>query len=199
MRLLLVRHGETEWNSEQRYIGRTDLPLSEKGLQQAQALARRLKDEAVDVVYTSDYQRASQTAAAIADALRMPAQEDARLRELDFGRWEGLTLADIQERYAETYANWIEDPQASPPGGESLAHLQDRVSSLLGELLISHPDDTVALVSHGGTFQILLLVALDIPLRNGWYFYMYNGALSELIFHDSRAALVYLNDIHHLA
>ena len=199
MRLLLVRHGETEWNSEQRYIGRTDLPLSEKGFQQAQALARRLKDEAVDVVYTSDYQRASQTASAIADVLQMPVREDKRLRELDFGRWEGLTLVDIQERYAETYANWIEDPQASPPDGESLAHLQDRVSSLLGELLTHHPDDTVALVSHGGTFQILLLVALDIPLRNGWYFYMYNGALSELIFHDNRAALVYLNDTHHLA
>lgn len=199
MRLLLVRHGETEWNSEQRYIGSTDLPLSNKGIQQAHALARHLKNEPVDAIYTSDYQRAAETASTIAEALQTSAIVDRRLRELDFGQWEGLTMEDIRERYEEAFRNWLEDPQISPPDGESLAHLQDRVRSLLSELLTNHSGDTVALVAHGGTFQILLFVALDIPLRNGWYFYMYNGALSELRFHDDRAALIYLNDTHHLA
>lgn len=198
MRLLLVRHGETEWNAEQRYIGSTDLPLSPKGVQQAQALARRLKNEHVDAIYTSDYQRALQTAFTIAGGLQKSAIEDKRLRELDFGRWEGLTIDQIQESHPGEFTKWVDDLHTSPPGGESLFHLHTRVNSMLNELLSNHKDDTVALVAHGGTFQILLFIALDIPLRNGWYFYMYNGALSELMFHDRGAALVYLNDTHHL-
>ena len=198
MRLLLVRHGETDWNAEQRFIGRTNLPLSQKGKRQAHALAQRLTEEHVDVIYTSDYQRASQTASIIAESLQKPVTKDERLRELDFGRWEGLTMDQIQKSHPGEFTRWMAEPRTSPPDGESLFQLHARVNSLLNELLSNHQNDTVALVAHGGTFQILLLIALDIPLRNGWYFYMYNGALSELRFHDRKAALVYLNDTHHL-
>ena len=99
IRLLLVRHGETIWNAESRLIGLTDLPLSEGGSQQAAQLTARLAGEGIDSIYASDLQRAAQTAAAIGDGCGVRPQADPRLREMDFGEWEGLTFPDLERQF----------------------------------------------------------------------------------------------------
>ena len=121
MRVILVRHGETIWNEEQRYQGASDPPLSERGELQARRLAARLASESIGLIYSSDSTRALQTADQIAAHHGRQVRADPRLREMDFGDWEGLTYSEIRERYPQALARWQGDPLAtSPPGGESL-------------------------------------------------------------------------------
>lgn len=198
IRLLLVRHGATAWNDEHRIIGRTDLPLSPAGREQARLVAARLAPEALDALLTSPLQRATVTARAIAAACGLPYQVDDRLRETDLGAWEGLTLDEAAALHGADLAAWKVDPQASPTSGEPPTQLLARVRSLLSDLCAHREGQTVALVGHGGVFQALLLAALDIPYRNDWLFYLYNGSLSELWLRSERNVAVYLNDTGHL-
>jgi alpha-ribazole phosphatase len=197
-RLLLIRHGETAWNQAGRYVGRTDLPLNDLGRRQAEALARRLADETIDAVYTSDYRRAAETAEEIARPHNLPVQQEPRLREIDFGLWEGLTMAEIRDRFPAELSAWRESPRVAPPEGESIIHLVGRVSPWLEEVMGDHEGQTLAVCAHGGTFQMMLYTLLEIPLRSGWTFYLYNGSISEVHVRVDGAALVRLNDTNHL-
>jgi broad specificity phosphatase PhoE len=198
IRLLLVRHGATAWNDEHRIIGRTDLPLSPAGREQAHLVAARLALETIHALHASPLQRAIVTAAGVSEACGLPYLVDERLRETDLGAWEGLTLDEAAARYGADLAAWKVDPTAAPTDGESPAHLVARVRSFLGDLCAHHAGQTVALVGHGGIFQALLFIALDIPYRNDWLFYLYNGSLSELWLRPERNVAVYLNDTGHL-
>jgi len=199
LRLLLVRHGATIWNDEHRIIGRTDLPLSPTGQKQALQVAARLARESVDALYTSPLQRAIATAEAVSTACGLLYTVEDRLRETDLGNWEGLTLDEAAARYGADLAAWRDDPTAAPTGGELPAQLLARTRSLLDELRGRHAGQTIALVGHGGVFQALLFVALDIAYRNDWLFYLYNGSLSELWLRPERNVAVHLNDTAHLA
>ena len=199
LRLLLVRHGETIWNAEDRLIGRTDLPLSEGGVQQARRLAARLATENIAVIYTSEMIRAMETATAIGEACQLSPRPDPRLHELDLGQWEGLTYDILTRRFPDELAAWrdAESPQA-PPDGETPEHLTGRVGEFIDDLLDRHRGETVAVVSHGGVFQTLIFLALGFPFRNDWYFYMFNGSISELWLNGESAVIVRLNDTGHL-
>lgn len=199
IRLLLVRHGATSWNDEHRIIGRTDLPLSSAGREQARLVATRLAGESIAALYTSPLQRAVATAAGVSQACGLPYQVDERLRETDLGAWEGLTLGEAAARHGADLIAWRADPAAAPTDGESPAHLLERVRSFLDDLCAHHEGQTIALVGHGGVFQALLFVALDLPYRNDWLFYLYNGSLSELWLRSERNVAVYLNDTAHLS
>jgi alpha-ribazole phosphatase len=193
MRLLLVRHGETDWNVAGRYQGHTDQPLNARGRQQAALLARRLAQEPVAEIYSSDLCRATQTAAAIA-----PAQVDPRLRELSFGSWEGLTAAQIGDKYPQSLSAWIGDPlNAAPHGGESLHQLGQRLQSFLQELERAH-DRTVLLIAHGGSLRAIICLALGLPLTAYWRFRLDPTSVSELELTGEGATLVGLNDSNHL-
>ena len=121
MKLILVRHGETEWNMQQRFQGHLDIPLNSKGQWQARQAARALADQSIDHLFSSDLLRAQATARSIADTCGCAVQTDSRLREKGFGAWEGLTYAEIMERDAEGYKRWLEDPSVyTPVGGEGL-------------------------------------------------------------------------------
>jgi probable phosphoglycerate mutase len=198
VRVLMVRHGETTWNAEDRLIGRTDLPLSEHGSEQAAQIAARLAGEHIDTIYASDMQRAAQTAAAIEATCGLHSQPDPRLRELDLGEWESLTYPDLERDFPDALAAWRGDPPVGPPGGEPPEHLVGRVRSFLDDLLARHKGETVALVSHGGVFQAMIFEAMGFPFRNDWQFYMFNGSISELWLNEGHAVLVRLNDTHHL-
>lgn len=199
LRLLLVRHAETEHNTQARCQGQSDPPLSAVGRRQAAALAARLAQEKIHHVYASDLRRATETAVAIAAAHNLPVHTDPRLREMAFGEWEGLTWAEIGERYPQEWAAWQADPLGvAPPGGETLAQVTLRVQSALGSIAERHPDQCVALVSHGGPLRVLLCLALDLPPQAHWRFHVESASISELRMCAGDVSLLRLNDVAHL-
>jgi phosphoserine phosphatase len=199
-RLLLVRHGETAWNAAGRFQGHTDVRLSPHGRQQAAALARLLAAEPVHVVYASDLQRAWETALILAAPSGLLVQQEPRLREITFGQWEGLTLADLQQHHATALVAWRADPmQVAPPGGETLAQVSSRVHAVLASLIATGQEHTVALVAHGGSLRVLLCLALGLPPQAYRQFSLAPGSLSELYIDQQDAVLTRLNDTHHLS
>lgn len=199
MRLFLIRHGETDWNAEGRFQGQADIPLSPRGEQQAVALAGIMESEAVDVIYASDLQRAWQTALIIAEASGVPLQQEARLREMAFGRWEGLTYKELQQREAALLEAWQADPsRTAPPGGETLRQITERVGAVLNTVLATVQAHRVAIVAHSGPLRVLLCLALGFDVRSYWRFVIAPASLSELQVSAAGAVLLRLNDTHHL-
>jgi alpha-ribazole phosphatase len=196
MNLLLIRHGQTNWNLEQRFQGQSDIPLNETGRKQANALAERLAAEQFDAVYSSDLQRATQTTKIIC---RSGFQPDIRLREVNFGDWEGLTYDEIKAKHPETLAAWENDIfNNAPSHGETLEGLSVRVQSMLDELCAKHRDQTVLIVAHGGVLQTLICLALKLPPTMYWQFHLSTASLSEVAFYPAGAILNSLNDTSHL-
>ncbi len=200
LRLLLIRHGQTLWNAELRYQGQTDVPLNELGRRQAEALGRRLAGETLHAVYASDLQRAVDTAAPLAAIHRLDIITEPRLRELNFGEWEGCTFEEIRQRAPAAYQAWLRTPeQFSAPGGETGAQLRTRVQAWLDEVRARHAEQTIAVVAHGGSLMTLLQITLELPSEARWKFRMTHGSLSELhLYPDGWAVLARLNDTCHL-
>lgn len=198
-RLLLVRHGLTDWNAAQRFQGHCDIPLNQAGQRQASALAERLAGEFFQAIVTSDLQRAQATALAIAACQTCPVVIEARLREIGFGDWEGLTYAEIAICDPSGLVAWEEDIlENAPPGGETLNQLAGRVQAALDELLLAHEGETLLLVAHGGPLQVLVCLALGLPLEMYWHFHLSPGSLSEIAVYPQGAIVNLLNDTCHL-
>lgn len=198
-KLILIRHGETDWNAQRRYQGQSDVPLNDAGHRQAAALAQRLEGVDISAIYSSDLRRARQTASEIASLHPLPVRDEPRLKEISFGRWEGLTYGEIQERWPEEMAAWFADPiQVTPPGGETLAQVAGRVKAALDDIVRTNAGGTVAIVAHGGTLRVLLCAAIEIDPRAQWRFGLSTASISELQVSDSHTVLVRLNDTHHL-
>ncbi len=150
-RLLLIRHGETDWNVEGRYQGQADPPLNARGLAQARALAERWKREGIRpaAIYASPLRRAWQTAQILAEAVDAPLIPEPRLKEICLGEWEGVLTPEIMRRWPETFRDWEERPwETRPPSGETIAEVQKRVYAAVDDIIAQHPNDTVALVAH---------------------------------------------------
>jgi broad specificity phosphatase PhoE len=147
--LILVRHGETDWNVEGRYQGQADPPLNARGRQQAHQLARELQEIGLDVLYTSPLRRAAETAEIVTAALGLTLYEEPRLMEIHQGDWQTRLRSEIQALYPDLFRRWETEPWgATPPGGEHLSQVQARVEAALDEILIRHPDERVGLVIH---------------------------------------------------
>ena len=200
VRLILARHGETAWNAEGRYQGQADVPLDEMGRRQAAALAQRLGGEELDAIYASDLQRAWKTAEIVAKPHHLAVYCEPRLREIHFGAWDGLTYGEIEQRYPQALSAWEADPlSAGPPGGENLRRVTARVQAALDDIAGVHQDQTVLLIAHGGSLQVLLCLALGLIPRARWQFHLDAASLSELRLYEEGAVLVRLNDACHLA
>jgi len=157
--LLLVRHGETDWNSEGRLQGQTDRPLSDYGRCQARELAEQLADERLEAIYTSDLARARETAEIVGERIGATPALDARLREGARGRWEGFLMQDIERAEPEHYAAWRRGGAAFRfPGGESLLEHQQRVTETLAEIHATGPLPALV-VCHGGSIRVMLCAA----------------------------------------
>ncbi len=202
-RILLARHGETEWNAVHRVQGWTDIPLSTKGLAQAEALADRLSHTPLVAVYSSDLSRAAQTAAPSAARHGISVQTVPELREKGFGKWEGLTQADLERDYSDLWHRYhiLRDLDARVPGGETWPQVRERLSAALRRILAAHPgpEETVLLVGHGGSGRMVILDALQSPLATLLRLHLDNASLSRLDFRgagDSR--VMFLNDTSHL-
>ena len=147
--LLLARHGETEWNREERYQGHADPPLNETGRAQAEELADSLADGSIDAVYASDLRRAAETAEIVGTRLGLPVEREAGLREIDVGSWQGLTKAQIDDR---------------PWDGETYEHHSERITRALRDIAARHPTGRVLVVSHGGSLRRVQEAVLGEPL-----------------------------------
>ncbi len=159
-RLILIRHGKTEWNLERRLEGRSDPPLNGEGIAQAQRMATELKNAGIDAIYTSPLRRAYQTAQILAWAVDVRLEVEPRLTEVDQGEWQGRLRSEIERATPDLLHRWETAPWSTrPPGGESLKEVQRRVAEALDEILGQKRHVCVALVSH--RYPIALIKALS--------------------------------------
>ena len=153
---VVIRHGETQWNAEQRLQGHGDSPLTPCGLKQAQQLARRLRTVTLDTLISSDLERARQTATIIAEATGHTIDTDHRLRERNYGALEGMTLSEIKQHYPEIIHRLTDnDPDCPIPGGESYRQFYRRCAGYFQVLAREHEGRTIAVVAHGGVLDVL--------------------------------------------
>jgi broad specificity phosphatase PhoE len=199
--LLLVRHGVTEWNSTGKFQGRTDVPLSRRGEMQARQLMRALREQHFDRAYASPLARASRTARIILKPHKMRAVTDDRLRECDFGAWEGLTWDQIVARWPFLRGRGSTSAEEyTPEGGEDFDAVCDRARSFLGELA-ANDDGRILVVTHAGVLHAVLAVLgsrlLDPPEdRLGLSFAP--ASISRITMDRERARIMVLNDVRHL-
>ncbi len=202
VRLVLIRHGQTAWNEgagQERFRGRTDLPLDEVGQAQARAVAARLAGESLAALYASPLLRARQTIAPLAEKLGLAIQPHEGLLDIHYGEWQGLTHAQAAAAYPEMYALWRTTPrQVHLPGGESLADVQARLCSLLDELAARHPGQTVVLVGHQMVNKILACTLLGLDLDQIWQVRQDTANLSLFQRGDEAWHTLSLNDTCHL-
>ncbi|MFC6022729.1 bifunctional RNase H/acid phosphatase [Plantactinospora solaniradicis] len=202
-RLLLLRHGETEYTQRGRYSGRGDVPLSDRGLAQAGAAARRVAGlvSSVAAVVSSPLSRCTSMAGIIAGGLGgVPLVVEPDLIECDFGEWEGRTFAEVRERWPAELDAWLASPAVAPPNGESFVEVTTRVNRATAKLLASYPGETVVVVSHVSPVKIALrdaLAATDAFLHR---LYLDPAGLSIMdIWPDGGMAVRTVNDTAHLA
>ena len=162
--IYLVRHGQTVWNEEGRLCGSSDVPLSDEGLAQARKLAARLKDIGITAIYSSPLLRARQTAEAIAAHHRVEVKIEPDLREIDYGDWEGLKVADVLEQFPELEKLRREEPMKfAAPNGEPMRQFAERVISAIQRVVASHADETVCVVAHQTVNRFILCWILQSP------------------------------------
>jgi broad specificity phosphatase PhoE len=201
-RLYLVRHGATTLTAEDRFSGDVGVDLSDEGRRQAALLSERLRDEKLMAVYASTMGRAVETARIIAGPLGLEIETRDGLREISHGRWEGLSRREVEERFADEYASWEQDPFTfAPAGGESGVAVLARALPVLRDIVTRHAGERVLVVSHKATIRLVLSSLLGIDGRG------YRDRLDQspaclnvLDFRDPvRARLMLFNDTSHYA
>lgn len=192
----LTRHGETEWHAENRYAGSSDVAMTDKGRAQAWLLGQWAARAGLDAIYSSDLSRARETAQPAVDATGLPLRIDTRLRELDFGAGEGLTIAEMGERFPDALTAFREDPAASPlPDGERPAAAATRGLAALREMCTAFPHGRVLVVGHGTLLRLMLCELFGLPLGDYRRIFpvVRNCGLTELAFRDGTASLLQYN------
>ena len=198
-RILAIRHGETAWNVDTRIQGQLDVPLNDKGRWQATRVAAALADEGITALYSSDLQRAWQTAQPLAEATGLAPRPERGLRERAFGVFEGLTWAEIEERWPAQSERWRRrDPEFGAEGGERLQDFYARAVAAAERLVQRHPGQTVLLVAHGGVLDCLYRAAARQPLQGARSWVLGNAAINRLLYSEQGFALVGWNDDRHL-
>ena len=199
MKLLLIRHGQTDWNLLGKYQGQTDIALSGEGIRQADLLAQNFPVDTLDIIYTSDLQRAFMTAERLAEKFSAPLYADKALRELNFGAWEGLTYQEISERWPQEVKNLFGAPEKLQiPEGETFLMLQRRAMDKIHEIRAENEGKNVAVVAHGAISKAILTALLHIPLHYVWMLRQDNTAVNILRFDDEFVSVELLNGISHL-
>jgi ribonuclease H / adenosylcobalamin/alpha-ribazole phosphatase len=197
--VLLLRHGQTVLTAQRRYAGITDAPLDDTGRGQAAAAAKRLASAGLDAIVSSPLLRARQTAETVAEPSGLPVLVDEGFRETDFGQWEALTFAEVQERWPAELAAWLADPTATPPGAESFADGAARAQAALDRVLAAQAGQRVLVVSHVGPIKSLICAALGAPPSAAFRMHLDTAALCSVDWYpDGPAVLRSYNDTFHL-
>jgi 2,3-bisphosphoglycerate-dependent phosphoglycerate mutase len=198
-RILLVRHGETDWNAMGRIQGHSDTPLNGAGREQAQRTARRLTREPVRALYASDLARALETATVIGHALGLTVVTSPRLRERLYGAWEGLTAAEIQTHYPQQFAEWrARTTDFAPPQGESRSQLLARARAELQGIAGRHVGEVVVVVTHGGFCYVLINHILGSVDGDQREFTFGNASIHTLEVTADRWSVISMNETAHL-
>jgi len=198
--IIIIRHGETEWNKTGRFQGHSDVPLSAEGRAQAAALGQNLALDHVHAIYASDLTRAMETAAPLAKRFGLEVISDPLLRELNFGAWEGRNFNDVNAENPNAMKNFYTDPeQADIPESEPFPEFQRRVAGRVREIVAQERGKRIVVVSHGASIRILLADILAMPIRSIWHISQLNTAVNKIRFEDDGFAIVTLmNDTSHL-
>lgn len=199
VKLYLIRHGQTDWNVAEKIQGSTDIPLNETGRHQAACLAKGMERRLVARIYSSSMKRAVETAKVIGSSQKVNVEVIDGLQEVEFGKWEGLTLREIQEKYPEEYSRWRQNPvDVAPPGGETQARIRSRCKQAV-ETILSQADGDSAIVAHGA----ILAYVIEYLMRE-------NPSEKEIIVENSsittmeynpltrKVIMIEQNDISHL-
>jgi probable phosphoglycerate mutase len=197
--IILIRHGETEWNLCGRWQGHADSALSPRGIAQAKALSERMAKEEVDQVYASDLERAQHTARLAGSEANWTFSLMPELRERDLGVLEGLTTDEMLVEHPDVYRSFREDgPEYQPPGGESFKQFYDRCSSAVEKLALLHSGKKIVAVTHGGVLGAIFRYVLRIPLDADRNFVLLNCSLNRIQKDGGRWNLVSWGDVAHL-
>jgi len=196
LRLLLARHGETTWNAERRFQGRTDVALSPRGRAQAEALGGALRGHRIAAAYVSPFRRARETAEVALAGTGVPVTPVEELRELSLGEWEGCTVDEVRAREGDPYRAWLLAPHdCPPPGGEPLDAVSARVRAAIDHISALHPNgDDVLVVAHGGVISVYACALLGCSFNALWRLRVDNASLTVV----RPPRLVSLNDTAHL-
>lgn len=199
MELILIRHGETDWNRFERCQGISDIPLNSKGRMQAKKLADSLRAEQISAIFSSDLIRARETAEVIAGLHSLPVKFDRDFREMDQGEFEGLEFTHIRERYSAVLKKWTTDPEnLRIPGGETLLEVQERAWEAFNNIYSKHAGERVLLVSHNLTIITLLCKFSGKPLTSFRQFNVKETSKSVVLCDESNYTISLLNDVAHL-
>jgi probable phosphoglycerate mutase len=202
--IILIRHGETDWNVEKRLQGHLDIDLNGEGERQAAALARALREERFDLIVSSDLQRAIRTAQALAASRDMQVLQDAGLRERSYGAFEGLRYTDIEQRYPDAYAAWrTREVDARYPAGqyraETLREFSKRAVGAVLALAQQNRNRKIAIVTHGGVLECVYRAAAGIGLERLRDFEIRNAAINRVTCNDAKLEIVSWCDVAHLS
>lgn len=197
-RIIFARHGQTEWNIQIRFQGKTNVQLTETGRQQAQALAVRLSAWPLEVVYTSPLDRAVFTASAVAEKHNLTPIILPELQEIDFGSWEGQSIPMLETEQHERYALWRADPFFNPPpGAETWEKLHKRLSRAV-KIILDGSYKHIAVISHGGIMRAMYAVFLGLNPHKVWNMDVSNCAMSGVEMRNGHACLAFTNDDLHV-
>jgi phosphoserine phosphatase len=200
MNLILIRHGETDWNRIGRCQGVADIVLNENGKRQARELAHSLRDHNIKAIYSSDLKRAHETAQHIAEHHNITVQLEPGLQEMNQGDLEGLSFPDIRDRYAEVLKQWRESPETLRlPSGESLVEVQNRAWRVFEKVHQNHIGETVVVVSHNLTIITLLCKITGVGLKGFRDFHIEATSKNIIISEDGSLRIDVINDVSHLS
>jgi broad specificity phosphatase PhoE len=196
--IILVRHGETEWNVQQVFRGRIDIELNETGLRQAKLLAEYLSGVNIDAVYSSPLRRALKTAEVIASPHKLEVKIAPGLIDFDFGKWQGLTHQEVKQRYRELYTEWIKNPHLiRMPDGENLSDVRERALAVVDEVAAKY-ERSVVLVSHRVVNKVLICALLGLDNSHFWNIKQDTGGTTTFAYENGRFILTKHNDTSYL-
>ncbi|HMN15758.1 MAG TPA: histidine phosphatase family protein [Bellilinea sp.] len=198
--ILLVRHGQTEWNRIERFRGRFDVELNSTGIEQARKTAQRIVEHWKPAgIYSSPLKRAIQTAEKIAHVCNLNAEPNKGLIDIDYGEWQGLTPTEAREKWAEQITNWYEHPENSViPGGESLLEVQNRAVTFMTTVAKQHADQSIVIVSHTVVNRLILLYVLGLGFERFWHLQQDPCSINIIEMEDQDFTICSLNDTCHL-
>lgn len=198
-RLILIRHGRTEWNRVERLRGRADIGLDEVGMKQAGAVAERVAYWRVPAIYSSPLRRALTTAEILAQRIGLKVEILPGIIDIDYGEWQGLSLEEAAAKDSSLYATWLESPdKVKFPGGESLAEVRERATSAVNDLIAQHQGENIAVVSHKVVCQLLVLNLLGLDNSHFWQITQDVSAVNLFEMRDSAPSALLINDVCHL-
>jgi len=198
-RLIIVRHGRTEWNRVERFRGRADIGLDELGMKQAEAAANRIREWPISTIYSSPLRRALTTAEIVARPFALEVRPMSNIIDIDYGVWQGLSIEEAVAKDGRLYSQWMDSPrEVKFPGGESFAQVRERVDSTVSDLIQKHLKETVVLVSHKVICQILILSLMGLDSSHFWQITQDVCAMNLFEVRGGIPSALFINDTCHL-